>query len=224
MRRFLRENSLSLAFLILFLLEFFGQSLAGWKSFNEQQAAHGASAISWGGYAVSPEFGSAVLENWQSEYLQFALFILATIWLIQKGSNESKRLEDAGLESDEKQKIGRHAPMRAPGWARAGGWRTAIYANSLLVLMFIIFFASWLGQSVTGWREYNDAQREHGQATIGWARFVVNPTFWEGTRQNWQSEFLAVGSIVVFSIYLRQRGSPESKPVGSPHDDTAASG
>ncbi len=224
MRRFLRENSLSLAFLILFLLAFFGQSLAGWKSFNEQQAAHGASAISWGGYVVSPEFGSAVLENWQSEYLQFALFILATIWLIQKGSNESKRLEDAGLESDEKQKIGRHAPTRAPGWARAGGWRTAIYANSLLVVMFIIFFASWLGQSVTGWREYNDAQREHGQATIGWARFLVNPTFWEGTLQNWQSEFLAVGSIVVFSIYLRQRGSPESKPVGSPHDDTAASG
>ena len=224
MRRFLRENSLSLVFLILFLLAFFGQSVSGWKSFNDQQAAHGGNAVSWGGYVVSPEFGSAVLENWQSEYLQFALFIFATIWLIQKGSNESKRPEDAGLESDEQQKIGSHAPARAPGWARAGGWRTALYANSLLIVMFVIFFASWFGQSITSWREFNDEQRQHGQAPVSWAGFLVNPSFWEETLQNWQSEFLAVGSIVVFSIYLRQRGSPESKPVGSSHDDTAATG
>ena len=91
--------------------------------------------------------------------------------------NDSRML---GSNRSEKQKLGRHAPMRAPGWARAGGWRTAIYANSLLVVMCVIFFASWLGQSATSWREYNDAQREHGQATIGWARFLVNPTFLGG--------------------------------------------
>jgi hypothetical protein len=223
-RRFLRENSLSLTFFVLFLLAFFGQSISGWKSFNHEQLEHGASPVSWGGYVVSPAFGSAVLENWQSEYLQFALFILATIWLFQKGSNESKRFEDLGRESEQQQKLGAHAPAAAPGWARARGWRRAIYSNSLLLVMGAIFLASWAGQSLSSWREFNDEQLQHGSQTITWARFLAEPTFWEQTLQNWQSEFLAVGTIVVFSIYLRQRGSPESKPVGSPHNETAASG
>lgn len=224
MRRFARGNSLSLVFLLLFVLAFFGQTVSGWKSFNEQQVAHGANGVSWAGYVSSPEFGSALLENWQSEYLQFALFIFATIWLVQRGSNESKPLENAGTESDKQQKLGAHAPTGAPAWAGAGGWRTALYSNSLLIVMGAIFLASWIGQSLTSWRAFNAEQLEHGQASITWAGFLASPTFWEETLQNWQSEFLAVGSIVVFSIYLRQRGSPESKPVGSPHNETGASG
>jgi hypothetical protein len=224
LRRFLRENSLSLLFLVLFLLAFFGQSISGWKSHNQEQLEHGAAALSWGAYVVSPAFGSAVLENWQSEYLQFALFILATIWLFQKGSNESKPYEDLGREDDQRQKLGPHAPTAAPRWARAKGWRQTIYSNSLLLVMGAIFFASWVGQSLSSWREFNNEQAQHGGASISWTRFLTEPTFWEQTLQNWQSEFLAVGTIVVFSIYLRQRGSPESKPVGSPHTETGSSG
>lgn len=223
-RRFAYENSLSIVFLLLFVLAFFAQSVAGWKSFNGEQVARGAAAISWGAYVLSSEFGSAVLENWQSEYLQFALFILATVWLVQKGSNESKRLDQAGRESDVQQRIGRHASRDAPLWARAGGWRAGVYGNSLVLVMLAIFFAAWAGQSVASYRSFNDAQIELGEQTISYTAYLLNPDFWEQTLQNWQSEFLAVGTMAVFTIYLRQRGSPESKPVGSPHHETAASG
>lgn len=165
-----------------------------------------------------------MLENWQSEYLQFSLFILATIWLHQRGSNESKGLEDIGLETDEQQLVGRHARPDSPRWAKRKDWRHHLYGNSLLLVMSVIFFASWFGQSVTGWREYNDERVQHEQPTVSWGRYLVKPNFWERTLQNWQSEFLAVGTLAIFSVYLRQRGSPESKPVGAAHDQTAASG
>ena len=164
------------------------------------------------------------MENWQSEFLQFAVFIGATVWLVQKGSNESKRLEDVGLESERQQKLGSHATDGSPPWARARDLRRVIYENSLLLVMSSIFFASWFAQSLNNWRVFNQEQREHAEATVSWGRYLVDPDFWEKTLQNWQSEFLAVGVMVVFTIYLRQRGSPESKPVGAPHDETASSG
>jgi hypothetical protein len=201
-----------------------GQAIAGYHEYNEVQAAHNGEPISFGRFIVSSSFGVAMLENWQSEYLQFSLFILATIWLYQRGSNESKRLEDIGLETDEKQRVGRHAREDSPRWAKRKDWRHHLYANSLLLAMSAIFFASWFGQSVTGWREYNDEQVQHGQPTVSWGRYLAKANFWERTLQNWQSEFLAVGTLAIFSVYLRQRGSPESKPVGAPHDQTAASG
>jgi hypothetical protein len=223
-RRFLRENSLSLFFLGLFLAALFAQSIAGNGVFNEEQMEHGEPTMSWRRYLVSSHFGAAVLENWQSEYLQFTLFILATVWLLQRGSNESKPLEDAGLESDEQQRIGRHAPRNAPRWARAGGWRTTLYSNSLLLVMTAIFLGSWLGQSVAAWRVYNSESTEHEQPTVSWASYLRTADFWERSLENWQSEFLAVGTMAAFTIYLRQRGSPESKPVGAPHDETGSSG
>jgi hypothetical protein len=165
-----------------------------------------------------------VVENWQSEFLQFTFFIVATIWLVQRGSNESKSIEDAGLESDEKQRMLRYAQRNAPLWARVGGWRTAVYENSLVIAMTAIFFATWATQSVTGWTEYNDEQREHDSPTVSWLGYLGRASFWERTFQNWQSEFLAVGTMAIFTVYLRQRGSPESKPVGAPHDETGTSG
>jgi hypothetical protein len=224
MRVWLRDQSLSIFFLGLFLLSVLGQSIAGQRAYNEAQLQHGSETISYGSYVLSSHFGQALLENWQSEYLQFMLFIMATIWLVQRGSNESKRPEDVGRESDEKQKVGAHATQRSPRWARVGGWRTAIYSNSLLLVMSLIFFASWFGQSVTGWTEYNDEQRAHGASPVSWAAYVTRPGFWENTLQNWQSEFLAVGTMAIYTVYLRQRGSPESKPVGAPHDQTGTSG
>jgi hypothetical protein len=223
-RRALLNSSLSIFFGVLFLLTLAGHSVAGHRSFNEEQMQHGSPTISYPRYLVSSDFGEAVVENWQSEYLQFTFFILATVWLIQRGSNESKKPEDAGLESDQQQLVGQYAQQNSPRWATIGGWRTRVYSNSLLLVMLAIFLASWLAQSLTGWTEYNQNQTDHDQTTVSWATYLVRPDFWEKTLQNWQSEFLAVGTMAVFTIYLRQRGSPESKPVGAPHTETASSG
>ena len=223
-RRFLFENGLTLAVTALFLGSLAGQSMAGYLKFNEEAAQHGEPAITYGRYLVSSSFGAAVLENWQSEYLQFFVFILLTVWLVQKGSNESKQLAEIGLESDETQRVGEHAESRSPRWARKKDWRFHLYSNSLLIVMGTIFLLSWFGQSVTAWTDYNEEQREHDQATAPWFAYVQTADFWERSLQNWQSEFLAIGTMAAFTIYLRQRGSPESKPVGAPHDETASSG
>ena len=225
MRRFLFENGLSLFFGGIFLATLLGQSFAGQRSFNAEQAEHGAEPVSWLDYVLSPDFGGKVLENWQSEFLQFTLFILATVWLVQKGSNESKKLDEVGGESDEKQRVGGYAPKNAPALAKRG--RDAVrwlYENSLVLAMSSIFLLSWFGQSLNNLRVENEELRQHGEQTVRWVDYVFSADFWERTLQNWQSEFLAVGTMAVFTIYLRQRGSPESKPVGSPHDETAASG
>jgi hypothetical protein len=223
-RRFLRDNGLGLFFGTIFVASLVGQALVGHADFNHQQAAHHDDPISLARYIASSDFMVDVLENWQSEYLQFTLYILATVWLLQRGSPESKELGNAGRESDEDQRVGAHADDRSPRWARAGGLRTGLYSNSLVILMTAIWLASWLGQSVTGRVAYNAEQLDHQEAGIGWLDYLSTPDFWNRTLQNWQSEFLAVGSMAVLSIYLRQRGSPESKPVGAPHDATGVEG
>jgi hypothetical protein len=224
MRRFLRENSLSLVFLLFFVLAVVGQAYAGWNDFNDQATAHKEAAISLGRYLTSSSFGNALLENWQSEYLQFTLYILLTVWFVQRGSPESKELGKEGGESDEDQLVAEHSKPDSPLWARVGGVRTALYSNSLLIVMVAIWLLSWFGQSVTGWSEFNSDQITHDEPTVGWIGYLGTASFWEATLQNWQSEFLAVGSMAVLSIYLRQRGSPESKPVGAAHDATGVEG
>jgi hypothetical protein len=223
-RRFLRENSLSIFFAMLFVAAVVGQAVAGHSSYNNEQLAHGDPTISLGRYLTSSAFGQAVMENWQSEYLQFMLFMLATVWFLQRGSPESKELDQAGRETEREQKIGRYTQTRSPLWARTGGLRTAIYSNSLLIVMSLIFLGAWLAQSLTGWTDYNEVQRAHGDPTVSWGSYLGTAEFWEATLQNWQSEFLAVGSFSVFAIFLRQRGSPESKPVGEPHETTGVEG
>ena len=220
--RWLRDNGFALFFFALLFVSVAFQSVAGWHVYNHEATAHDGETISWSRYLLSSHFGQAVLENWQSEYLQFSLLILAAIWLIQKGSTETK--EEPGLESDQKQRLGRWATPGAPKWARAGGWRRAIYSWSLLIVMGVIWIASWFGQSFTGWTEYNAEQREHDEPTVSWGGYVTSAEFWEDTLQNWQSEFLAVGSMAIFSVFLRARGSAESKPVGTPHESTGESG
>ena len=222
--RFVRDNSLSIVFGLLFLGALVGQSIAGYSNENELLTAHQEPTMSYGDYVTSSSFGVQMLENWQSEYLQFTLFILATIWLFQRGSNESKQEEELGLETDEQQRVGRHADERSPGWARSKDWRYRLYANSLLIVMLTIFIGSWFGQSVTGLTNYNEEQRLHDQPKVSWVSYLGKGEFWERALSNWQSEFLAVGSMAIFTVYLRQRGSPESKPVGAPHGETASSG
>jgi hypothetical protein len=224
MRRWVYEQSLSIFFLAPFLLSVLGQWIVGAKAYNAEQSVHGEETISYGRYFFSSDFGGNLLENWQSEFLQFLMFIYVTIWLVQKGSNESKQLDEAGEESDQKQLVGGYAPRNGPAWARLRGWRLGLYQNSLMIVIALMFLGSWLGQSASNWTQHNDEQAAHGDPPVSWLSYVVNPDFWNRTLQNWQSEFLAVGTMAVLTIYLRQRGSPESKPVGSPHGETAASG
>ena len=224
MRRVLRDHGLGLFFGLIFLAALVGQAFAGWHQFNNDQAAEGLDVISLGDYLTSSSFAVDVAENWQSEYLQFLLYIGATVWLVQIGSPESKKPEEAGLESDEDQKVGRYAEADSPRWASVGGWRTTLFSTSLLLVMGTIFVLSWFAQSYAGWASFNEIRLQRLQDPISWAGYIRNADFWARTLQNWQSEFLAVGSMAVFSIYLRQRGSPESKPVGTPHASTGVEG
>jgi hypothetical protein len=224
MRRFVRENSLSLFFGLSFLAALVAQSFAGWHQFNDLQVADHLDPVTWTRYVSSSDFAVDVTENWQSEFLQFWLYLTATVWLLQKGSPESKELDQPGPESDEDQKVGKHAVARSPGWAAPGGWRTRVYSSSLAIVMGAIFVASWLVQSVAGWAAYNETRLQQLQDPIGWGRYLGDADFWSRTLQNWQSEFMAVGAMAVLSVYLRQRGSSQSKPVGEPHDATSVEG
>jgi hypothetical protein len=220
----LRNHGLSLFFLTIFLAALVGQAIAGNAEFNNEAIAHGSETKSFWSYVISPDFGQAVMENWQSEYLQFTLFIVATVWFVQKGSPESKELDKVGLESEKDQKIGEYADARSPKWARARGFKLWLFSNSLLLVMGTIWIGSWLAHSLTGWRVYNEEAVDHDESTLGWVQYLGSADFWETTLQNWQSEFLAVGSMAVLAIYLRQRGSPESKPVGAAHEATGVEG
>ncbi|MFL6095621.1 MAG: DUF6766 family protein [Blastococcus sp.] len=214
---FLRANALSLAFGAFFLITLVGQALSGVADLNQQQVANGLEPVSLLDYLTSSSFGVDVMENWQSEYLQFFLYIFATVWLVQRGSSESKRPGEEGPESDEDQKVGRHADGDSPAWARIGGWRTAVFGRSLGLLMGALFLLTWAASSVAGWAAYNSDQLGNRQDPVSYLGYLGAPDFWNRSFQNWQSEMLAVGSMAVFAVYLRQRGSPESKPVGAPH-------
>jgi hypothetical protein len=222
--RFVRDNSLSLFFLAIFLAALAGQALVGHGQFNHDQLLHHGDPVSLGRYLTSSEFAVDVAENWQSEYLQFTLYILATVWLVQRGSPESKPVDKAGLESDEEQRIGDDAGTASPRWAKVGGLRTGIFSSSLVIVMTTFWIGSWLAQSIAGWSAYNANQIDHQAGTVNWLGYIGTNEFWDRTLQNWQSEFLAVGSMAILSVYLRQRGSPESKPVGASHEATGVEG
>jgi hypothetical protein len=223
-KKAVRNNGLSLFFGFIFLLALLGQALSGHALFNEEQMASGLEEIGFGQYLLSSNFAVDVAENWQSEYLQFLLYIIATVWLVQKGSPESKELNEPGIGSDAEQLVGEHSNPKSPKWARVSGWRRTLYSNSLGLTMGLIFLLSWLVQSIAGNSNYNQDQIKNFERPLTWTEYIASAEFWNRTLQNWQSEFLAVGSMVILSIYLRQRGSPESKPVGSAHDDTGTTG
>jgi hypothetical protein len=222
MTKFVKSSSLSLFFLGLFLAALIGQAFAGWAQFNDQQIAQNMGEISLSRYITSADYAVDVTENWQSEYLQFLLYVLATVFLVQRGSPESPA--HGGLGTDKEQKLGSHTVDDSPKWAKVGGARTAIFSWSLTIVMGSIFIVSWLAQSIGGWAAFNETRLQQLQDPLTWGAYVRNADFWSRTLQNWQSEFLAVGSMAVLAIYLRQRGSAESKPVGEPHHSTGATG
>ncbi|HEX5708632.1 MAG TPA: DUF6766 family protein [Pyrinomonadaceae bacterium] len=220
MRRFFRENGLSLVWLGLFFFTFiFGQSYFGYREYNEDQREHGQSAVTYAEYLATPHFVEATMENWESEFLQMFLFVALTAILYQKGSAESKKL-------DEKEPVDRDPRLSrnkkdAPWPVRRGGLVLRVYEHSLSLAFLLLFLACFLLHAAGGARHYNEEQSAHGQServtTFG---YMATSRFWFESLQNWQSEFLAVGSMVILSIFLRQRGSPESKPVDAPHSQT----
>jgi hypothetical protein len=223
-RGFLRDNALSLVFGGLFFLTLAGQAVSGAADYNAEQISKGLEPVSLLEYVTSSSFGVDVMENWQSEYLQFFLYIFGTVWLIQRGSSESKKPGEEGTESDKEQKIGRYADEDSPDWARVGGWRTALFSRSLGLLMGGLFLLTWAASSIAGWAAYNSEQLGDRQDPVSWVGYLGQADFWNRSFQNWQSEMLAVGSMAVFTVYLRQRGSPESKPVGVAHAETGQTG
>ncbi|WP_308368839.1 DUF6766 family protein [Streptomyces sp. ISL-36] len=222
--RFLRDNGLTLAFGTAFLLSLAGQAVAGCAETNTVLKAQKMATLPLADYVLTSDFMVDVTENWQSEFLQFFLFIFGTVWLVQRGSPESKPLDRIGTESDEDQKVGRYATAESPRWASVGGLRQTLFSRSLGLVMGLIFLLSWLAQSVTGLVTYNEEQLRELQEPLSWSTYISSAEFWNRTLQNWQSELLAVASMVVLSVYLRQRGSPESKPVGSAHTATGVEG
>lgn len=221
---FWRENSLTLAFGLAFLVTLAFQAVTGNAEFNEQMAVDGLQPVGFADYLVSSGFAVDVTENWQSEFLQFFLYIFGTVYLVQRGSPESKQVHRAGPESEREQRMGEHARHDSPRWAGTRDWRQTLYARSLGSVMGALFILSWLTQSISGTAAYNGQQLRQLQDPVSWAGYVSTPDFWNRTLQNWQSELLAVAAMVVLSIYLRQRGSPESKPVGAPHTATGVEG
>jgi hypothetical protein len=221
---FLRANALSLGFGAVFLATLIGQALSGLADFNAQQVTDGLERVGLLDYVTSSSFAVDVMENWQSEYLQFFLYVFATVWLVQKGSTESKEPGQEGIESDREQRVGRYAHEDSPRWARVGGWRTAVFSRSLGLVMGAFFLLTWSASAVAGWAAFNGDQLGQRQDPVTFVGYLGEADFWNRSFQNWQSEMLAVGSMAVFSVYLRQRGSPESKPVGVAHADTGESG
>ena len=212
---FFYRNGLSIVFLILFLTTLLAQGLTGWKKHNQDLTEEHAAEISLGTYFRSGHFISATFENFESEFLQMTLYVVLTVFLRQVGSAESKKL-------DEPEEVDRDPlpSADAPWPVKKGGLILFLYSNSLAICFGLLFFISWGLHLYGSWQNHNVEQvakhlpRESVLAYLGQAEF------WFETFQNWQSEFLSVLSIVFLTIYLRQKGSPESKPVDAPHMET----
>ena len=219
MRKILRENGLSIIFGLLFFVFLAGQAAAGMYAYNEEQQEHGQPAEGLSEYLTSSHFLEATMENWESEFLQMFAFVALTAFLFQKGSAESRKPdEEEPIDRDPRESRNK---KDAPWPVRKGGLVLKLYENSLSLAFLLLFLMSFTLHAVGGAEEYNQSQREHGSSeVVSTLGYMGTSRFWFESFQNWQSEFLAVGAMVVLSIFLRQRGSPESKPVDSAHSET----
>jgi hypothetical protein len=217
MRRFLKDNGLTVVLMLLFLFSILGHWLTGWRVENEELAKHGGHALTLGSYATNPHFISTVFENWESEFLQMSAYVLLTCWLFQKGSAESSDPDEAPRDENLAAQANRKG---APAILKRGPVARWLYANSLGIALLLLFVGSFLMH----WK-YSAAQAaeeaiSHGEAPMTMGQYLFDAQFWFESFQNWQSEFLSIGVLIVLGIYLRQRGSPESKPVAAPHHKT----
>jgi len=221
MREFFKNNGLSLVLFGLFFFSMVGQYFTGYQQYNDDRQSHGKPEVGYIEYLGEGHFIEAVFENWESEFLQMGMYVVLTIFLYQKGSSESK--EPGTIDRvdiiPEKSLLSENAP--AP--VKRGGLALKLYQNSLSIVLFSLFFMSFALHAVGGAKEYNEEQSEHGQRNVSTVEFMGTSEFWFQSFQNWQSEFLSIGAMVLLSVHLRQKGSPESKPVDAAHSDTGTS-
>jgi hypothetical protein len=215
MKRFWRQNSLSIVCIALFLAFWVGHAAAGWRHELDERRQHGQGGVSLAAYVTSGDFWESTAENWESEFLQMAAFVIFTVFLRQRGSPESKPLEgDPELERTARRRPG------APWPVQRGGWVLKVYENSLFLSLLGLFLFSFAIHAIAGARAFSEEQAQHGGASVSALAYLATSRFWFESFQNWQSEFLSVGVLAVLGIWLRQRGSPESKPVNARHAET----
>jgi hypothetical protein len=220
MGKWVKEHGLLLANIALFVIFFAGMVLSGAQNYTEDQMAHGEPGVNLIEYLGTGQFLEATFENWESEFLQMGMYVILTVFLFQKGSSESKPLEgDAPQDEDP-----REAQVKdsTPWPVKRGGLILKLYEHSLSVLFLVLFLASLALHAVGGVDEYNEEQATHGQPGVTFLGYLATSRFWFESFQNWQSEFLAVAVLVGASVYLREKGSPESKPVAEPHYETGS--
>jgi uncharacterized protein DUF6766 len=218
MKKMLRNNGLSITLFGIFLLAQIGLSFVGQAQYNNERKSHQQSSIGYWEYIESDTFLETTMENWESEFLQMFAYVVLTAFLYQKGSSESK---EPGVEEDvdadpRKAKINPDTPWPV----KRGGWVLKLYENSLSVAFLILFIISFMLHAVGGAGAYNEEQLRHGETTVSTIEYIGTSQFWFESLQNWQSEFFSIGMMVVLTIVLRQKGSPESKPVAMPHSDS----
>ena len=216
--RHLRRHSLLYANLILFLVFFASMIASGLAAYNHEQLLHDESTTSLAGYLTTGDFMEATFENWESEFLQKGMYVVLTARLVMVGSSESKPPEGGTTAQDEDPRLHRDDP-KAPWPVRHGGLTLRMYEHSLSAAFFILFLLSVLLHGIGGASAYNDEQLAHGGSTVSTVGYFGTSQFWFESFQNWQSEFLAVAAIVGLSVFLRERGSTESKPVFTPHGE-----
>lgn len=219
MASFFRNNGLTIVLLLLFGGSLLGQWLTGWRFQNQELARHGEATLTFAAYATDPQFIATVFENWESEFLQMSAYVLLTCFLFQRGSAESNDPEapprDGDLASSAKQ-------AGAPNILRAGAFARTVYANSLGLALLGLFVVSFLMHWRYSALEAADEALAHGEPALSVGAYLWDPQLWFESFQNWQSEFLSTAVLVVLTIFLRQRQSPESKPVAAPHSQTGA--
>jgi hypothetical protein len=220
MGKFLRDNGLTIVLMILFAGSVVGMALTGLSASNEERAQDGVAALSLGQYLVSGQFMSALYENWESEFLQMGTYVVLTAYLYQRGSPESRAL-DGNVEQDRDPQKDRGDP-KAPWPVRVGGVATKVYAHSLGAALFLLFLISFGLHWINSARAQAEEAILQGKTPQHFIAYLGDAPLWFESFQNWQSEFLSTAVLVVLAIFLRERGSPESKAVGDPHAKTGA--
>jgi len=213
----IRDRALTLVLMLMFALFLAGQFVAGFHEYNDAQLTHHQPAVSMPAYAATGHWWESVFENWESEFLQMAVFVLLTTLLVQKGSPESRRAHvREPVDADPRDFADRpHVPWPV----RRGGWILRVYENSLGLAFVLLFLVSWAGHAIGGYHDFAGDQIQHGLARPVFTDYLVSSRFWFESFQNWQSEFFSIAAMVWLAVYLRQRGSPESKPVHAAHDE-----
>ena len=214
----IRDRALTLALMGMFLLFLVGQGLTGFVEYNDEQAQHGRAAVAMADYLATGHPWEALFENWESEFLQMAMFVLLTTFLIQKGSPESRRPGVKELVDTDPRDFADDPD--APWPVKRGGWILRLYEHSLGLAFVLLFLIAWVGHALGGFAEYAADQVTHHQPRPALTDYLMSARFWFESFQNWQSEFLAIAAMVWLAVYLRQRWSPESKPVHAPHAET----